>query len=448
MVEDDFLIELASGVERECNGSNYCHNASPSLTDQVFCLGKPVAVLLSKCSLCGQYACGQCAKRELQQVATVDGAFYCWRLCCPHCGAGLGQETSGRFLLSSSSFGLLRVISLEKQSQDPFAVNLTTATKKQISTALSQHVKSALTILSNFSSDLPLDNMISRADRAIAEAPGEQISWFSRLLLCSAGKYQHAVRHASEQLRNLSNVYYDCADPFHKTATIPRPFNRKSPVSIEQQSVYLDYLSNYRQDISGKLMSTNSDLVEVHQSVQAYNDQKSDLKEFVRFLSSGNIKHLLSVQLVWAAVQLEGALDYNQLEQERGELAAVLAQTLDQGALKKLSDNTFAYQGKSLTLSAVYENLSSVAKQNNIDLTQYPNLNQYIKYVALSESVDARILFKELLVAALEGYFSKVDNDQELFCVLELARIDIIKRLFDYLSQNTRSPVFVERQFT
>ncbi len=97
-----------------------------------------------------------------------------------------------------------------------------------------------------------------------------------------------------------------------------------------------------------------------------------------------------------AAYRMEKALDLTQVERERTRVVEELARQLSADELKQLIDESVAYRIGKVSYAGYYQSIQARMKRHNIPLSQYPAFDQYIRYVLLSDGINAEALFSSV----------------------------------------------------
>ncbi|MEI8175981.1 MAG: hypothetical protein WCG78_03855 [Candidatus Omnitrophota bacterium] len=143
--------------------------------------------------------------------------------------------------------------------------------------------------------------------------------------------------------------------------------------------------------------------------------------------------------------RIEKEIDFTLVEKERAEVIDLLSKKMDQAAMGEMLTRSVDFKAGKLTPAQYHNYLKDVIADNKADLKKYPNLEKYIRYIAVYESLDSAALFKELkniqekveqaLVTDEEAKrFLRISKDVEFlegFINLQLSPDD-----FEYYKQN------------
>jgi serine/threonine protein phosphatase PrpC len=100
----------------------------------------------------------------------------------------------------------------------------------------------------------------------------------------------------------------------------------------------------------------------------------------------------LPVRQFLAAYQLEKTLNFAEVERQRSSVMAALARQMNTDELRRLLMESAAYRLGRISYAGYYKSIQNQLQRHNIDLSRFPAFNDYIRYVALSDGIDAEKL--------------------------------------------------------
>ncbi|MBK8869595.1 MAG: hypothetical protein IPN19_00740 [Elusimicrobia bacterium] len=156
------------------------------------------------------------------------------------------------------------------------------------------------------------------------------------------------------------------------------------------------------------------DLMAFDNRVQAYHEGDANLADYVEALAPA--KSQGNAGLLAQAFEMEKNLDFNRVEADRKEIIEVLVKTLSQDQINHLIQESTAYRLGEIRYGDFYVYLKNICRGAKIDLARFPHMDAYIRYVLLSDQIDAEKLLTEL--AALEkaryGILAKTSEEKTL----------------------------------
>lgn len=120
------------------------------------------------------------------------------------------------------------------------------------------------------------------------------------------------------------------------------------------------------------------------------------------------------------------------METERTSLVDELADRLTPGQYSSLVDLGAAYREGRIRYAGIYTHLSALCRDAGINLTRYPALNEYIRYVVQADSIEAKKLFKEIHHLEKRGYAALAATPTEKSLVDETRSLRLTKKLLDF----------------
>jgi hypothetical protein len=204
--------------------------------------------------------------------------------------------------------------------------------------------------------------------------------------------------------------------PIHAAMTTPAPL--APMLGVDDPTHYNANVDAYRQsapkvDIYKKAWAAkklslegekkavfSSELLAFDSRMQSYQKRGTSLAEYVKALSP--VKDQGNVGLLAQAFEMEKGLDFSRVEADRKEMIDVLVKTLTQDQINHLIQESTAYRLGEVRYGEFYVYLKDLCRGAKIDLARFPHMDAYIRYVLVSDRIDAEKLLTEL--AALEKY--------------------------------------------
>ncbi len=103
-----------------------------------------------------------------------------------------------------------------------------------------------------------------------------------------------------------------------------------------------------------------------------------------------------NVRLYLDALMIEQFLNYSKVEKEKKELTTHLSKRLPPSELEKLFSLSLAYRAGNLGYGEFYASLKELCHKVELNLRQWPEMEKYIRYVSLSDSIQSEKFLAEL----------------------------------------------------
>lgn len=180
-------------------------------------------------------------------------------------------------------------------------------------------------------------------------------------------------------------------DPIHYKANI-EAYRR----SVPQQKKAHTMLSRYAADLAVKKQATYSAaLVALDNTVNDYRAGKISLGEYVEVLAKIQSPPAV-VKMFLKAVETERMLDFKRVEAERLELIHTLSRQLNPKDMESLLVQSVAFRSGQVRAGDFYTHLKDICQKNGLRWVDFPALDAYVRYVLLTDGIDAEDLMNEL----------------------------------------------------
>lgn len=420
---------IPQGAERRCQAHQYCAASAPSLGLPVLVVGAPSAALIIECSLCGLFACGGCAKKELLRLETRDLAGWVWQMACPQCGLPLGDDRAGRSALHSPVFGALGIVTPTPSTEAGPAMTA------RFGKALAQHRERSLSLLRCFNTEVSLEGSISLVDRALAESPGEATARLFKALLCAKAGYPVASRNALKELRRLESrpeAVGESDVPWTGLLGLGQEIGEVSPGALRSWKKL--WKAHHDRVAKRKETCFSTELREVDEQVQSYRQRKVPLSQHLQRLFPQPAKAPEPVRRFLEAFEMEHTIDFAAVEADRTRLIGLLVQHMDSEDVKILLSQALALRLGSLSQSVFYELLRERVTKHSIDLAPLPAMSRYLSYISLSDGIDPIALHTTLWETERTSLEAKARSPEERGLILAANRSYLVGELLDFLA--------------
>jgi hypothetical protein len=429
MIEQLSATSLKPGVSRQCQANRHCAMEGPSFTVPVVSIGRPEGPLTVNCEICGVFACGGCAKRDALRLRLGDIDVFAWRLACPLCGSVLGDRQALHVVLHSAHFGSLAVLDT---SVTPWQLENKDALD-QVRAALAHHNAKALRLLWVFNTQSSVPGVIRLAEMAVEESPGEGVTWLFVALLCAKVGYPFASLHALKELDALIN--YGGLDQRPGLATIKQLDLTANDCSLDNKRVEdllkrLEDCDEQLEDQARRIFSP--ELARYHNFVRSYFDGNVPPQQAVKEFFPAGTPAPPAMSEYRAAQSLEGNIDLAQTTAERDRFITVLTNVISEDEVEELVTNTLLQKLGQLSESDYYKYLCQLGENNNVDLSEYPQMEAYFRYVSLANSIGTEEFHGDIWDGIRIGYAKRIQTPEEWSLVEETIRVRLIARLLRF----------------
>ncbi|MBI2119702.1 MAG: hypothetical protein HYT97_08760 [Elusimicrobia bacterium] len=251
--------------------------------------------------------------------------------------------------------------------------------------------------------------------------------------------------------RVIKNLQLDSIFEKETFGKLPEP-----PVlfwGIESKEPYLDHIRAYKdsiplqqkaKEIHQVLLSSvnqikatvfNPKLKTLDEKITRYNKGEIKLGDYIKFLFQLQPKvssHYPNLRQFLDALSLEESLDYEKVEEERRKLTKELTEKLPKIELNNLAAASVSYRLKTITHGSFYQYLKDLCFAYGVGLSQYPDMDKYIRYVLTSEKIVSDHLFDEINLLERKGLESNIRNRDEKKLIQISRDLTLIEKLIKY----------------
>ncbi|MBL8024573.1 MAG: hypothetical protein JNK54_09900 [Elusimicrobia bacterium] len=199
------------------------------------------------------------------------------------------------------------------------------------------------------------------------------------------------------------------ADPYHKR--------------IQKMA---DQLENQKRIVFSKRLK------EFDRDIEDYRQNKASLGDYVRTLLSHAHEVPPSLRLFSQVAEIEKALDFGQVERERAALIDQLVKQISPQHEEELMARTVAYRAGQLLYADYYSLLKHLCEETGVDLSSYPSMDRYIRYVLLAGQIEAESLLHETKQLEDQVYRSLAETPEERIILDRSRRIHLTRKLVEF----------------
>ncbi|MFH1797916.1 MAG: AarF/UbiB family protein [Candidatus Omnitrophota bacterium] len=241
---------------------------------------------------------------------------------------------------------------------------------------------------------------------------------------------------------------------------------------VEDTELYLENLNIYRdflthkdeadayikelEDIFGKLKKEiySEELLEFDEKYNEYKENNLKFEDYIAYLEETvlkknvSLKGFLNISILIKTLNVEQNIAFERANKEREVLIDELRRRISKNSLKKFITKTVEFKKKLVPVKEFYAFLIHEAKVVNITLERFPQLQKYVEYIALYESMDKSVLMDEIThledkikEALCENNKQKklVQLSKNLILTKNLFNITLTKEDYKYYKANEKS---------
>jgi len=151
------------------------------------------------------------------------------------------------------------------------------------------------------------------------------------------------------------------------------------------------------------------------QKIGEYRSGKVPLGDHVQLLQDhlAKEKEFPEIKAFNVALDMERSLNIKEVERERAALIGKLAALLTSEESQSLISESIAYRSGQVRYAVFYRHLTSVCQKKGINLSHYPVLDTYVRYVLLSDGIQVERLIEEIGVAEKKITFDLAHSEEE-----------------------------------
>ena len=137
-------------------------------------------------------------------------------------------------------------------------------------------------------------------------------------------------------------------------------------------------------------------LLDLEKKREDYDSERMELVAYYRYLASLKPpQEAPNIEKFLAASDLEKEIAFDKVDEERNALVEALSQKLPEAEMNGLVEKSLAYQEGTLSQRDYYGELKVLAEQKGFEMSPYPNLGKYVRYLVLYGEIHHSELFKE-----------------------------------------------------
>ncbi|MBK8872323.1 MAG: hypothetical protein IPN19_15145 [Elusimicrobia bacterium] len=247
----------------------------------------------------------------------------------------------------------------------------------------------------------------------------------------------HAALTAQGQLPRILGI----DDPLHYKANVQayidsEPLQGKardeiktqlSALSAEKAKIYSPALLEFDKQVQAYRSGTTSLAIHICSLHNVTLSRRSGTG-----LDGNQVPSFQHVSLFQKALTLEKTLDFKQVEHERAQMIDRLVEKLTPQQTQSLLAQSVAYRSGQLRYTDFYQELKALCQKADIRLSDYPAMDDYVKYVLLADGIDAERLMEELENLEKTAFSSLAKTAAEKSLIAEDRHIWLTGKLVDF----------------
>ena len=195
---------------------------------------------------------------------------------------------------------------------------------------------------------------------------------------------------------------------------------RDSLLHKEQIEKYLKELDHILGNLKRHIYS--KELLQIDERYSQYKANNLEFKDYLTYLTQKakskdmDIKSFINIYLLKQALELEEGIDFDQADAERYELIKKLENTLSKRELEELVVKTIEFKTERISQDDFYRYLLKKAKWAELELEDFPQLQGYIVYISIYETIDKSKIMMEIaqLEEEIKGLLYQNDKQRQL----------------------------------
>ncbi|MBK8871432.1 MAG: hypothetical protein IPN19_10405 [Elusimicrobia bacterium] len=209
----------------------------------------------------------------------------------------------------------------------------------------------------------------------------------------------HAAITAEGRLPRMLGI----EDPLHYEANV-KAVRDSAPRQVEMRRLTRTIQAEIDQQ---KKTVFSPALLDLDRTVTDYRNEKISLGIYLETLAGGEangvgLGKFPAVRDFLRALGMERSLDFARVETERGRLIEKLTQALSADEITSLMNESMAYRAGQRRFADFYSELNALCQKKNIQLSEFPAMSSYIRYVLLADRINPELLMSEMV--ELEKY--------------------------------------------
>jgi hypothetical protein len=164
--------------------------------------------------------------------------------------------------------------------------------------------------------------------------------------------------------------------------------------------------------------------------VGAYQEGRLPLADFVAALAPSDDEG--HAGLLARALKMEKDMDFNKVDQDRKAMLNALVTHLNQSQIDQLVQESLAYRTGAARYGEFYGFLKNLCRSAHVDLSLFPHMDAYIRYVMVSDQINGERLWEELSALQKDRFAKLAKTEQERSLVDQSNVLHLTDRLIHF----------------
>jgi hypothetical protein len=216
-------------------------------------------------------------------------------------------------------------------------------------------------------------------------------------------------------------------DQRHYNANLEALFTAREQKAQAQQRV----LALGEQIAAAKKISFSEELKQLDDLRTAYREGKVGFGSYLKNLAARSNENDLVVEQFLNAFDMESQLDFSRIESERKSVLEKLTKALNKKETADLLSLSLAYRTGRVGFGPYYQTLKNLCESKGVRLSATPHFEDYIRYVLLSDGINADKLF-DAADRLEQNVFAAAATDKEKTLLAQSDYLSLVGKLLDF----------------
>ena len=176
----------------------------------------------------------------------------------------------------------------------------------------------------------------------------------------------------------------------------------------------------------------SKDLLALDVSADKHHRGEMPLSDYVSVLAKTGVASSPVIAQFLSACESERKLDMPAIERQRRTVLEKLVARLTEPEIRELVQLTFGYRQGQVTFGGYYSELERLCRSHGVDLALTPAFDAYLKYVVLSDGIQADALFAAIERAETAAYARLATRGDAAKLAAEISQARRAERIIDF----------------
>lgn len=175
----------------------------------------------------------------------------------------------------------------------------------------------------------------------------------------------------------------------------------------------------------------NPDLLAFDDKMEAYRAGRRSLSDHIQFLAAQKPVQG-QVDIFLEALKMEASLNFQRVEAERAQLIEELVKKVGQEQITALIQQSVAYRLGQTRHTDFYGFLNNLCRKNGVALARFPAMDAYVRYILLSDNLEAEKLLAEVEFLEHSSTASLAKTPEEKSLLSQSKHLYLVSKLLDF----------------